>query len=164
MKKIHVVVALLALIAVAWWLSQSSTPDPSPRVTSPAVRSDLPASRPLPPLPSGDRSAEQETRVSRSAAENSRDFPAFLPREAQQTLALIERGGSFPHRQDGNVFQNRERRLPAQSRDYYREYTVPTPGSRDRGARRIVTGGDPPQEYWYSDDHYRSFRRFEVPR
>jgi ribonuclease T1 len=66
------------------------------------------------------------------------------------------------------VFQNRERRLPAQPRGYYREYTVETPGSPDRGARRIVTGGGDggavlPREYFYTADHYRSFRRFDVP-
>lgn len=76
----------------------------------------------------------------------------------------ILRGGPHPHRQDGAVFQNRERRLPSRARGHYREYTVPTPGSRDRGARRIVTGGDPPTEFWYTADHYRTFRSFEVPR
>ncbi|MDH5177348.1 MAG: ribonuclease, partial [Gammaproteobacteria bacterium] len=58
--------------------------------------------------------------------------------------------------------QNREGRLPAQPRGYYREYTVETPGSPDRGARRIVTGGEPPTEFFYTDDHYRSFRRLEA--
>jgi guanyl-specific ribonuclease Sa len=87
-------------------------------------------------------------------------YPAWLPAEALDTLALIERGGPYPHRQDGGTFQNRERLLPARSRGYYREYTVRTPGSRDRGARRIVSGGNPPAEFFYTDDHYRSFRRF----
>jgi guanyl-specific ribonuclease Sa len=87
-----------------------------------------------------------------------------LPPEAIETLRLIERGGPFPHRQDGTVFQNRERLLPDRARGYYREYTVPTPGARDRGARRIVTGGDPPDVFYYTEDHYRSFREIEVPR
>ena len=87
-------------------------------------------------------------------------YPAWLPAEALDTLALIERGGPYPHRQDGGTFQNRERLLPSQPRGYYREYTVRTPGSRDRGARRIVAGGRPPAEFFYTDDHYRSFRRF----
>ena len=87
-------------------------------------------------------------------------YPAWLPAQALDTLALIERGGPYPHRQDGGTFQNRERVLPARPRDYYREYTVRTPGSRDRGARRIVSGGNPPAEFFYTDDHYRSFRRF----
>jgi ribonuclease T1 len=84
---------------------------------------------------------------------------AQLPREAHDTLALIRKGGPFPHRQDGVIFRNRERLLAIKQRDYYREYTVKTPGSRDRGARRIVTGGTPPVEFFYTDDHYRSFKR-----
>ena len=83
---------------------------------------------------------------------------AGLPAEAIETLALIQRGGPFPYRKDGTTFQNRERLLPARPRGYYREYTVPTPGSRDRGARRIVSGGDPPEVFYYTADHYRSFR------
>lgn len=90
--------------------------------------------------------------------------PAGLPPEAVETLRLIERGGSYPHRQDGTVFQNRERLLPDRPRGYYRGFTVRTPGAGDRGARRIVTGGDPPEVYYYTEDHYRSFRRIEVSR
>jgi len=88
-----------------------------------------------------------------------------LPAEAQQTLALIRQRGPFPYRKDGAVFGNRERLLPSQPRGYYTEYTVPTPGSRDRGPRRIVAGkgaaGDQASsgEYYYTDDHYQSFRR-----
>ena len=89
--------------------------------------------------------------------------PAFLPPEALRTLALIERGGPFPHRQDGIVFGNREGHLPARPRGYYREYTVDTPGLDHRGARRIVTGGTPPETWYYSDDHYDSFRAFTWP-
>jgi ribonuclease T1 len=88
--------------------------------------------------------------------------PAQLPPEALATLALIQRGGPFPYRKDGTHFQNREGRLPARPRGHYREYTVPTPGSPDRGARRIIAGGDPPREFYYSADHYRSFRPIEV--
>ena len=88
---------------------------------------------------------------------------AALPREAQATLALIKAGGPFPYAKDGSVFSNRERILPARPRGYYREYTVPTPGARDRGARRIIAGaaGDvrTSGEYYYTDDHYNSFRR-----
>ncbi|MCX7175552.1 MAG: ribonuclease, partial [Proteobacteria bacterium] len=73
------------------------------------------------------------------------------------TLRLIERGGPFPGRRDGVVFGNREHRLPTRPRAYYHEYTVPTPGRHDRGARRIVAGEA--REYYYSDDHYRSFRK-----
>jgi ribonuclease T1 len=82
-----------------------------------------------------------------------------LPAEARATLALIARGGPFPHQRDGVVFGNFEKRLPQRPRGYYREYTVPTPGVGHRGTRRIVTGGDPPTEFFYTDDHYESFRR-----
>jgi ribonuclease T1 len=84
-----------------------------------------------------------------------------LPDEALDTIDLIQRGGPFPYRQDGTTFGNRERLLPDEARGYYREYTVKTPGSPDRGARRIVTGGSPPQAWYYTDDHYRSFRPFD---
>lgn len=80
-----------------------------------------------------------------------------LPREARETLALIKQGGPFPYKRDGVMFGNRERRLPARPSGYYREYTVPTPGARDRGARRIVAGT--PDEFYYTDDHYNTFRR-----
>ncbi|MCK9537784.1 ribonuclease domain-containing protein [Dokdonella sp.] len=109
------------------------------------------------PEPGADRARPADT-----AAPQAQDLPAFLPREARDTLALIARGGPFPYRQDGTVFQNRERLLPPAPRGTYREYTVPTPGARTRGARRIITAGAPPSAYWYTDDHYRSFRRFEV--
>lgn len=90
---------------------------------------------------------------------------AELPKEARDTLALVRKGGPFPYRKDGATFGNFEGRLPLRARGYYREYTVPTPGARDRGARRIVAGrgaaGDARTsgEYYYTDDHYRTFRR-----
>ena len=80
-----------------------------------------------------------------------------LPPEARQTLVLVKAGGPFPYQRDGAVFYNREGRLPERSRDYYREYTVKTPGAKDRGARRIVAGQG--GEFYSTDDHYRSFRR-----
>ena len=80
-----------------------------------------------------------------------------LPPEALQALVLIKRGGPFPYAQDGRTFANRERLLPQRKRGYYREYTVSAPGARDRGPRRIVAGQ--PGEYYYSEDHYRSFKR-----
>jgi ribonuclease T1 len=85
-----------------------------------------------------------------------------LPKEAQTTERLIRAGGPFPHDKDGVVFGNRERILPKSPRGFYREYTVKTPGSRNRGARRIVCGGPiavNPEACFYSDDHYASFRR-----
>lgn len=82
---------------------------------------------------------------------------AQLPPGAQHTVRLIERGGPFPYSQDGAVFENREGNLPAQPRGYYHEYTVTTPGSADRGARRIVAGQH--GQLFYTDDHYRTFKR-----
>jgi len=107
--------------------------------------------------PAPDQPAAQQTPAGRA-------YPAFLPAQSHAVIERILRGGPHPYARDGSVFQNRERRLPIQSVGHYREYTVPTPGARDRGARRIVTGGDPPTEFWYTGDHYRSFRSFEVPR
>lgn len=85
-----------------------------------------------------------------------------LPPQGQATYALILQGGPFPYDKDGSVFGNRERILPAQKRGYYREYTVKTPRSRDRGARRIICGGRQPQQpdaCYYTSDHYSSFRK-----
>lgn len=82
-----------------------------------------------------------------------------LPPDAREMLATIRRGGPYRFRQDNSTFGNRERLLPEQPRGYYREYTVVTPGVGTRGARRIVAGGQPPVVFYYTDDHYRSFRR-----
>ncbi|HEV7856685.1 MAG TPA: ribonuclease [Herminiimonas sp.] len=82
-----------------------------------------------------------------------------LPLEAQQTILSIQQGGPFPYEKDGSVFGNYEKVLPQQKRGYYREFTVKTPRARNRGARRIITGGSPPREYYYTADHYRSFHR-----
>lgn len=133
---------IAALVLLGLWLwSQRPTPLPAPSAPSAATRS-------------APEAATAPTAARGSATD-------FLPAEAHDVLARIARGGPYEHRQDGGTFQNRERRLPKQPRGYYREYTVETPGENDRGARRIVTGGDPPSEYYYTDDHYRSFRRFD---
>ena len=86
---------------------------------------------------------------------------AELPRQGRETYELIRSGGPFPYEKDGTVFGNRERLLPAAPRGYWREYTVRTPGSRDRGARRIVCGDQPrrPDACYYTADHYASFRQ-----
>lgn len=131
-----VVVALAAFVVLQWWSGREQ------------------------PEASRGSSAEPGD----GAGAPTAGYPSFLPAEAIDTLQLIERGGPYPYARDGNVFQNRERRLPDRPRGYYREYTVPTPGENDRGARRIVTGGDPPEVYYYTADHYRSFRVVEVER
>ena len=85
---------------------------------------------------------------------------AQLPPQGRDTLALIATGGPFPHGRDGVIFGNREKALPKAPRGYYHEYTVRTPGARNRGARRIVCGGDQraTEPCYYSDDHYQSFK------
>ncbi|WP_050478535.1 ribonuclease domain-containing protein [Herbaspirillum rhizosphaerae] len=84
-----------------------------------------------------------------------------LPLEAQQTLALIKQGGPYPYAKDGVVFGNYEGVLPRQKRGYYHEFTVKTPKARNRGARRIISGGNPQTsgEYYYTKDHYQTFQR-----
>lgn len=139
---------LIALLVLGLWLwTQQRAPSPFPAGGPVGASGQVLSPPPISPPAHRDAAGT---------------LPAFLPAEAHDVLQRIARDGQFEYRQDGGVFQNRERRLPAQPRGYYREYTVETPGSRDRGARRIVTGGRPPREYWYTDDHYRSFRRFEV--
>ena len=96
----------------------------------------------------------------RDGSANSVDI-GQLPDEARQTLQLIDAGGPLPYRRDGIVFENREHLLPGKPHGYYREYTVPTPGRSDRGARRIVTGDNPPVVFYYTADHYRSFHRIQ---
>ena len=123
---------------------------------------------PTEPLPA--REAAAQARNDTDADPAGEISVRRLPPEALDTLRMIQSRGPFPYKKDGTVFGNREKRLPHRPRGYYTEYTVRTPGSRDRGARRIVAGqgatGDPATagEYWYTDDHYESFRRIrDVP-
>ncbi|GAA4796923.1 ribonuclease domain-containing protein [Lysobacter hankyongensis] len=152
------VVAVALLAALAW--QSARTPEASPPTPSASLPSTTPADpaarNPLETPPPFAETAKPEPSA------NAAGYPDYLPPEAIDTLQTIARGGPYPYRQDDGVFGNRERRLPSQPRGYYREYTVETPGSRDRGARRIVAGGRPPTEYFYTDDHYRSFRRFTL--
>ncbi|WP_328497578.1 ribonuclease N [Streptomyces sp. NBC_00414] len=108
---------------------------------------------------STDTAGETDTAVASApgwAAGTDTVRAAELPAEARRTLTLIDAGGPFPYAKDGAVFGNFERELPRHERGHYREYTVRTPGERDRGARRIVTGRG--GEVYYTDDHYNSFR------
>ncbi|NDK40170.1 ribonuclease [Pseudoxanthomonas gei] len=141
MRKFPVIILLMLLLAGWWWLQHPATPAPSqaPAATSSAGVPSASVPQALP-----------------------RTLPGFLPREALTTLDLIARDGPFPHPQDGATFGNREKHLPQKPRGYYREYTVETPGLSHRGARRIITGGRPPVIYYYTDDHYDSFRSFTV--
>lgn len=115
---------------------------------------------------SGRASDRSSDRASRQGADGLGTVAvADLPAEARQTLALIREGGPYPYEKDGTVFGNYERKLPRQRRGYYTEYTVRTPQVRSRGARRIIAGGPDgrPTEFYYTDDHYQTFRRIEFP-
>jgi ribonuclease T1 len=102
--------------------------------------------------------------VAQAACGDTSDFGVValsaLPPQATDTYDLIQQGGPYPYKQDGTVFANREGLLPACPSGYYHEYTVVTPGSSTRGTRRIVTGDD--GEYFYTGDHYASFRLIDV--
>jgi guanyl-specific ribonuclease Sa len=131
---------LIAIAAVTLWQRHGDAPDAAD-VAASAIRSEA-ATRAVP----------------------ADDSIASLPPRARAMVRRIASGGPFEHSQDGAVFGNYEGLLPKQPRGYYHEYTVETPGARNRGARRIVTGGTPPVVWYYTDDHYRSFRRVEVAR
>ena len=148
--------AIAGLLLAAWWFLR--TPEPSAAASPPSTTQATAGSRQVPlelPPPISGRAV--------AAPDASAPLPGFLPDEARQTIALIQRGGPYPHRQDGGIFGNREGHLPDKPRGWYREYTVATPGLGHRGARRIVTGGNPPREWYYTADHYESFRPFSVP-
>jgi ribonuclease T1 len=135
-----VAAVLVAVVAVAFWWFQNrdSAPEPT-RPDSASTTTDR-----------GSSGTDGESGLRWVAV-------ADLPDEAGETLELIDSGGPFPEERDGVVFQNREGILPDHQRGYYHEYTVPTPGEDDRGARRIVAGG--PGEYYWTGDHYASFER-----
>lgn len=129
-RRRQAVYAVLAVLVLGvWWLSQHSTDA------------------------SSDRTDRRTDPVSGLPWVELDDLPA----EAAETIGLIDAGGPFPYDRDGAVFGNREDILPDQRHGYYREYTVPTPGEDDRGARRVVTGGQ--GEYYWTEDHYDSFER-----
>jgi guanyl-specific ribonuclease Sa len=138
---------IAALLCVGWLLWPRTVKSPGPEHAPPPAAS----------APAG-------TAQVRSPADEAAlaGLPAWLPAEAHDTIARIAHGGPFDNRQDGSTFGNREGHLPSQARGYYREYTVETPGERSRGARRIITGGSPPEVWYYTDDHYDSFRAFTV--
>lgn len=165
--------ALIALVLVVllsgWFWQQNRTRhavvNGPAQATAPAAESGSSQPLPLPPLESTSNGSQAGAAPAPVAsAPPAPALAAFLPPEAHATLRLIAQGGPFPHNQDGSVFGNREKRLPAKPRGYYHEYTVETPGLGHRGARRIITGGQPPDVYYYTDDHYDSFRSFRVAR
>jgi len=133
------------LLAGGYLLAALRSDDSSPRGSGPAVTA-----------PSGSVASPSGGADGLATVRSSE-----LPVQARQVLRLIDAGGPFPYPQDGTVFGNAERLLPAHPRGWYHEYTVPTPGSPDRGARRIVAGQDGVR--YYTADHYESFARIEDP-
>jgi ribonuclease T1 len=177
-------VVVVALAVLTWYLQgddAATTSDSSPPTTAGATLTpsdagttegagDEPTDEPTDDLTDDltDEPTEQEPTDGASVDPES-GLPWIsgddLPQEASNTLKLIDEGGPFPYPDnDGVVFDNREGLLPDQPSGYYHEYTVETPGSDDRGARRIVTGGpaEAPTEYFWTDDHYRSFERIDT--
>jgi len=149
------VVALVVLALVAIWLIVSGRDSTSGAGSTPGARSSATSSYGQPGSSEGTESG--------SGATPRSDLPTVaesqLNAQARRTLALIRSGGPYPYDQDGRVFTNRERLLPRQASGYYREFTVVTPGSPDRGARRIIAGDG--GDLYYTDDHYASFRQIE---
>ncbi len=132
------VVVAFAVFVTALWQQRA---EEAPAATSPRVESQSPRA--------GDSKWSRVGEV----------IPAAERAQLLQTLALIDRGGPFASQKDGSTFANREGLLPARPRGYYREYTVPTPGAKTRGARRVVQGSG--GETWYTRDHYKTFVRID---
>lgn len=151
---IGVVLAVLVVVAL---LTGRGLGDPGTSSASPGSRGVAKSS--ARPTGAATRSSGPATRT---AVDPASGLPLVdldtLPRQVGDTVRLIDRGGPYPHRQDGVVFGNRERVLPRQASGFYHEYTVETPGSDDRGARRVVTGDDD-RQFFYTGDHYVSFVR-----
>ena len=131
---ILLIAAAVAVLAGAWWQQRDQ---------------DVPASAPVVAHDDGGL----------KAASTLRQVPEGEREALAATVALIEHGGPFPFERDGITFSNREGRLPARERGYYREYTVPTEGAQNRGARRVIRGRD--GDTWYTNDHYASFMRID---
>lgn len=136
------VCAVVLIVGLVWGASRAWSPSTQPR--------------PVATSHSRQRTSEP-TRTHEAQGSLPTISVADLPREGRETLRLIDAGGPFPYKQDGVVYQNRNRILPRQASGYYHEYTVKTPGSADRGARRIVCGQD--RTCYYTADHYDSFAR-----
>ena len=132
---------VIVLVGMALWL-QAIAPDGSEKT------------------PQNSKTIHKSIRQASEAAKQA-SVLGKLPTEVSQTINRIREGGPFPYERDGITFGNFEKRLPPKPRGYYREYTVPTPGRRDRGPRRVVTGAQ--GEFYYTDDHYQSFREVIPP-
>jgi ribonuclease T1 len=144
------ILAALIALAIGWWQQRNAAP-PAPQPKPPGVTRGIPT----PSAPAAqERQIGDALQKLRNVVKSDEEFGA-----ATETLALIEKGGPYPYRKDGSVFSNREGRLPSKPRGYYREFTVPTSGEGDRGARRIIRGGQ--GETYYTRDHYATFTRID---
>jgi ribonuclease T1 len=142
--------AALVVVATGWWQQRNAGVPPAG-----------PAASPPPPATAAPAPSAVEASPPPGTSSPSRlnAIPATERPQLERTLQLIAQGGPFPHSKDGIVFQNREGKLPQRPRGYYHEYTVPTPGASNRGARRVVQGKD--GDTWYSSDHYATFVRID---
>ncbi len=142
--------AILAL-GIGWWQQRNA-----PATGRESIPAGVDRKQPAPPSTSGgpERQIGDALERLRTAVRSDEEFGA-----ATESLALIEKGGPFRYQKDGAVFSNREGRLPATARGYYREYTVPTAGEDDRGARRFIRGAQ--GETYYTRDHYGTFIRID---
>lgn len=141
---------VIALVVGLWWVANRDTSGAGGSAGTPGTRATATAGGDGTAYPTGGKTPDSGLDT---IAESK------LPKEAKATLALIRAGGPYKYDQDDKTFQNREGILPSQKKGYYREYTVVTPGSGDRGARRII-GGREGDRYW-TDDHYDSFRQIQ---
>ena len=153
------ILALAVLLGLFWLSTQAEDTGRAPGES--AARPTITQGRARPTAPADRRTATPAQRATATPQVSDDGLATVridrLPPEARDTIGLIDQGGPFPYEKDGATFGNRERLLPRQPSGYYREYTVITPGSDDRGARRIVAGDG--GELYYTDDHYASFRR-----
>jgi ribonuclease T1 len=155
---VGLVVALVTAVLVWWTQGDGGAPAPEPSGQDSATTSAS-ASPTHDYTETNTRSAEPSPQPAGTDPVSGLPLVALaqLPPEAADTVDLIDAGGPFPEDEDGGTFENREELLPDEPRGYYAEYTVPTPGSDDRGARRIVAGNE--GELYWTGDHYRSFER-----
>jgi guanyl-specific ribonuclease Sa len=158
MRKLGYCLLFVLLASLIAWRAFPPSP-PSNHAASPATALSAPGS-PAANSAKPDNAAGFSQTADAQAASG---WPDFLPPEAHAVVAAIRQGGPFPYAKDGTVFSNYENRLPQQPRGWYHEYTVATPGIRNRGTRRIITGGTPPQAWYYTGDHYETFRAFTPP-
>ncbi len=147
-RPVAILAAILAL-GIGWW-QQRNAPATYPETSTGGVTRGLPA----PTGGGAERQIGDALQRLRRVVGSEEELGA-----ATKTLALIEKGGPFPYQKDGAIFSNREGRLPARERGYYREYAVPTAGENDRGARRLVRGAQ--AETYYTRDHYLTFTRID---